>query len=160
MEWMRYRFGAFGLSCDLFRDAPVAVDLDARAGERGYLAQGEGGRSLFVSYGPDDTLDRWLERALAGGPDAARVAEARAPARLCDGPAERVVVEVAATPPAHGHWPDGTTAPSAVPGAVLLALVSARHRGTPLVAAFRRPAADPQGAEAEARFFASFRCDG
>jgi hypothetical protein len=159
MEWTPYRFDDFGLSCDLFRGAPVAVELDARAAERGYLAQGEGALSLFVSYGPEATLDVWLERALAGGPDAAHVAEARTPARLCGGPAERVVVEVAPTPPAWGHWPDGTTAPPVEPGAVRLALVSGRHRGTPLVAAFRRPAADAAAAEAEAHFFDSFRCD-
>jgi hypothetical protein len=159
MEWMRYRFDDFGLSCDLFRGAPVAVDLDERAGERGYLAQGEGALSLFVSYGPDATLELWLQRALAGGPRAARVAEPRAPTLLCGGPAERVVVEVAPTPPARGHWPEGTAAPPEYAGAVRLALVSARHRGTPLVAAFRRPTADPAGAETEEHFFASFRCD-
>lgn len=159
MEWMRYRFEDFGLSCDLFRGSPVAVDLDARAGERGYLAQGEGALSLFVSYGSEATLDVWLERALAGGPQKARVAEPRAAARLCGGPAERVVVEVAPTPPARGHWPEGTPAPPEEAGAARLALVSARHRGTPLVAAFRRPAADPAGAETEEHFFASFRCD-
>jgi hypothetical protein len=159
MEWMPYRFGDFGLSCDLFRGAPVAVDLDARAGERGYLAQGEGALSLFVSYGPDDTLELWLQRALSGGPRAARVAEPRAPARLCGAPAERAVVEVAARAAPRGHWPHGTPVPPEVSGAVRLALVSARHRGTPLVAAFRRPAADPAGAETEDHFFASFRCD-
>jgi len=156
MEWTRHDIAPFGLSCEVFAGPPLALDVDARAPGRLALAQDGGGCSLWVRWGPGETLDAWLERIVGDTLAPARVVEPRAAAVLCALAAERVAVDAALPPAAAGVFPEGERTTET--GTVRIALVGARHRGAPLLAGFRRPADDAGGARAEARFFASFRC--
>lgn len=161
MEWVTHHFEYFGLSCDIFRGAEVAVMLEPRTPNVGSLSQSEGAWALSVSYGPDAQLDTWLRRALSDSSAEVSVLERRA-AKICDYPAERVVLKVVPPSSAVGHRLDaqGVQPASAESGGpFLLTAVGAVHRRTPFTAIFQRPFSDaPADADAEEHFFSSFRC--
>jgi hypothetical protein len=155
MDWARQDLTPFGLSCEVFGGPDIALELESTEGHL-YLSQGSNGYALWVSWRPGETFDVWLARVLNDGTAPATVVEPRAPTRLCGVPAERVAIEAVLPPGAVGHREDGVV--SLESGTVRIVLVGAQHRGTPLVAGFRRPAVDSDGSLAEARFFESFRC--
>jgi hypothetical protein len=163
MEWTIYRFVGFGVTCDIFRDARAAIDLDERMPNEGYLAQEHGPLALTVSYGAAAALDVWLQRALSGPSSAVSVVE-KSQGTLCGRRAERVVLGVTPPPSPAGTraGPNGLESMAVDSGdPFLLVALSGSHRQTPLLATFRRPlprdAPDPY-AVAEAHFFSSFRC--
>jgi hypothetical protein len=162
-RWTMFEFEPFGLSCAIFEATDYAILLDPGTPRVGLLSQRHLGTVLTVTYGPDATLDVWLERLAAGGHAQLDILE-RASSRMCDLAAERTVVHVTPPPTPVGsrlgsrgveHFADARRV------SLRVVIVGTRHRETPLLAVFQRPIVvrrvDPSSKD-EAHFFASFRC--
>lgn len=163
IEWESYYFEPFGLRCDIFKGASVAIMIDPKTPLTGYLSQSLGPLMLMVSYGTDSGLDNWAQRIIAQHGSKVFVYEERSPATVCARAAERMVLKVEPEFTAQGfRFKDGRveelSAENAEP--YLMAMIGTYHRRTPLLAMFRKPLAEAELYEsAEAHFFESFRCE-
>lgn len=159
MEWTVYRFAPFGLSCDVPARGQMAVQLDGRKPQGGYLATSAGTASLFVMHGPDQSLDAWEARLRSRPTVRVEVVEQQAPTTLGARPAQRRTLRVSEenAPVGTVVRPDSSIAhvTGGYPQAMLRTAV-ATDPSTPLLAEVQAPEAAWPSRDA-AHFFASFR---
>src|SRR5262245_61780454 len=157
MDWVAYRFGSFGLVCDIFQDGSAAVQIDPRTPDEGYLSQSSEDLVLVVSYGPAASLDSWIQKMEGERMAQVQLLEQRRPTLLCDLPAERIAYEVTPPPPALGSRA-GEPIKSGPDSPFRITAVGTHYHGIPLLATFQRSLPD-ESTEAEQHFFQGFRCD-
>jgi hypothetical protein len=160
-QWKRYCFELFGLSCDVFADADPAILIDPQSPNLGYFSQTSGECSLIVSYGPEAVFNEWLDHQLKITGNQTNLVQPRRTIDFCGRKAEQVVLKIIPPPPAIGSRPGkegGITIHGGETAPYLFKMIGAAHRQTPLLVAFKRPAADdPVYQKAETRFFGSFQ---